>query len=371
MFCLSKIVLIYKSDVDFGCHCVIMYINDRRNIMKIVLDCFGGDLCPDSAVEGAVAAVQEIKDLEVVLCGDEKIINELLKDKIYDKEKITVRHASEVITNDDAPVLAIRRKKDSSMVVALKALANGEYDGMVSSGNTGALLVGATLFVKLIDGVQRASLSPLLPTIFDDKNTILVDGGANVDCKPSMLREFAIMGGAYMSAVKGIENPKVALLNNGAEEEKGNSLTKEAHALLKNTDINFIGNIEARDLLFGVADVIVADGFDGNMCLKTAEGMGKAVFTLLKRYIMEGGLKAKLGYLLLKPSLRKLKKIMSSDSVGGGVFLGVKKVVVKAHGASNAVAFKNAFIRAYEMAKADLPAKIENALKQNSIQVEE
>lgn len=333
--------------------------------MKIVLDCFGGDLCPQSAVEGAVAAVGEVADLQVTLCGDEKIIADVLKDKVYDKSKISVLHASEVITNDDAPVLAIRRKKDSSMVVALKALADGQFDGMVSSGNTGALLVGATLLVKLLDGVQRASLSPLLPTVFDDRNTILVDGGANVDCKASMLREFAIMGSAYMSAVKGVDNPKVALLNNGAEEEKGNTLTKEAHALLKQTDVNFIGNIEARDLLFGTADVIVADGFDGNMCLKTAEGMGKAVFTLLKQYIMQGGLRAKLGYLMLKPSLRKLKKIMSSDSVGGGVFLGVKRVVVKAHGASNALAFKNAIIRAYEMAKADLPDKIEKALQAN------
>ena len=347
-----------------------MYLNDRRDIMNIVLDCFGGDLCPDSAVEGAIQAVGEIDDLKVTLCGDENVIAQILKDKVYDKNKIALLNASEVITNDDAPVMAIRRKKDSSMVVALKALANGDFDGMVSSGNTGALLVGATLLVKLIDGVQRASLSPLLPTIYDDKNTILVDGGANVDCKASMLKEFAIMGSAYMSAVKGVQNPKVALLNNGAEEEKGNALTKEAHALLKQTDVNFIGNIEARDLLFGVADVIVADGFDGNMCLKTAEGMGKAVFTLLKEFIMKGGLRAKLGYLMLKPSLRKLKKIMSSDSVGGGVFLGVKKVVVKAHGASNALAFKNALIRAYEMSKADLPSKIAGALASEAVSKE-
>lgn len=335
--------------------------------MKIVLDCFGGDLCPQSAIDGALLAVEENEGLQVTLCGDEKVIADYLKDKVYDSQKISILNAPEVITNDDVPTMAIRRKKDSSMVVALKALANGEFDGMVSSGNTGALLVGASILVKLIDGVQRASLSPLLPTIEENKNTILVDGGANVDCKASMLREFAIMGEAYMKAVCGIKYPKVALLNNGAEEEKGNALTKEAHELLKNTDINFIGNIEARDFLTGVADVIVTDGFAGNMCLKTAEGMGKAIFTLLKSYILQGGLRAKLGYLLLKPSLRKLKKIMSSDSVGGGVFLGVKKVVVKAHGASNATAFKNAIKRADEMAKANLPEKIEEALKNKTI----
>ncbi len=335
--------------------------------MKIVLDCFGGDLCPQSAIDGALLAVEENEGLHITLCGDEKVIADYLKNKVYDLQKISILNAPEVITNDDVPTMAIRRKKDSSMVVALKALANGEFDGMVSSGNTGALLVGASILVKLIDGVQRASLSPLLPTIEENKNTILVDGGANVDCKASMLREFAIMGEAYMKAVCGIKYPKVALLNNGAEEEKGNALTKEAHELLKNTDINFIGNIEARDFLTGVADVIVTDGFAGNMCLKTAEGMGKAIFTLLKSYILQGGLRAKLGYLLLKPSLRKLKKIMSSDSVGGGVFLGVKKVVVKAHGASNATAFKNAIMRADEMTKANLPEKIEEALKDKTI----
>lgn len=330
--------------------------------MRIILDCFGGDFCPDSAIDGALLAVEKIEGLKVALCGDEGVITDYLKDKVYDKNRIEILPASEVITNDDSPTMAIRRKKNSSMVVGLRALADGDYDGMVSSGNTGALLVGSTLIVRLLDGVQRASLSPLLPTVIDGKNTILVDGGANVDCKATMLREFAIMGEAYMSAVCGIPYPKVALLNNGAEEEKGNALTKEAHALLKNTNINFVGNLEARDLLMGNVDVIVADGFAGNMCIKTAEGMGKAVFSLLKTYIMQGGLRAKLGYLLLKPSFRKLKKIMSSDSVGGGVFLGVKKVVVKAHGSSNAVAFMNALARADEMAKSQLPQKIQQAL---------
>ena len=330
--------------------------------MKIILDCFGGDNCPSSAIDGALMSLQENKDLHLTLCGDESVIGTYLADKTYDKSRLDVLHASEVVTNDDVPTLAVRRKKDSSMMLGLQTLAGGEYDGFVSSGNTGALLVGATIFVKLLEGVQRATLSPLLPTMVDGKSTILVDGGANVDCKASMLKEFAIMGSAFMNSMSGIESPKVALLNNGTEEEKGNALTKEAHALLKESNLNFVGNIEAREMFTGDVDVIVADGFAGNMSLKAAEGMGKTIFAMLKRYIMEGGLRAKLGYLLLKPSLKKLKGLMSSDAVGGGVFLGVKKVVVKAHGASNAVAFKNAVIRASEMAEADVCGKIANAL---------
>lgn len=333
--------------------------------MKIILDCFGGDNCPDSAIDGALLAVEENKDLNIVLCGDEAVIGAYLADKSYDKSRVSILHAGDVLTNDDSPTLAIRRKKDSSMVVALRALADGDYDGLVSSGNTGALLVGASVIVKLIDGVQRASLSPLLPTLIDGKSTILVDGGANVDCKASMLKEFAVMGSAFMNAVCGVKYPKVALLNNGAEEEKGNALTKETHALLKDSDLNFVGNLEARDLFTGDADVIVADGFAGNVGIKSAEGMGKVIFKMLKRYILEGGLRAKLGYLLLKPSLKKLKGIMSSDAVGGGVFLGVKKIVVKAHGASNALAFKNAISRADEMARAGVVDKIAEALEKN------
>ena len=329
--------------------------------MKILLDCFGGDNCPDSAIDGALMALQENKDVQLTLCGDESVIGAYLADKTYDKSRLDILHAPDVVTNDDVPTMAVRRKKQSSMMVGLQTLASGQYDGMVSSGNTGALLVGATIFVKLVDGVQRATLSPLLPTMIDGKQTILVDGGANVDCKASMLKEFAVMGSAYMSSM-GIDNPKVALLNNGAEEEKGNALTKETHQILKATDVNFVGNIEAREMFAGEVDVIVADGFAGNMILKSAEGMGKTIFSMLKRYIMEGGLRAKLGYLLLKPSLKKLKGLMSSDAVGGGVFLGVKKVVVKAHGASNATAFKNAIMRAQEMAEADVCGKIASAL---------
>ena len=337
--------------------------------MRIILDCFGGDNCPQSAIDGALLALESDKTLSITLCGESEIIEKYLADKAYDKARLDILPAQSVITNDDSPSLSIRRKKDSSMVVGLKALAGEGYDGFVSSGNTGALLIGASVFVKLVDGVQRASLSPLLPTVVDGKSTILVDGGANVDCKASQLQEFAIMGSIFMESVLGVANPKVGLLNNGAEAEKGNELTKQAHELLKNTAINFVGNIEARELLSGDVDVVVADGFAGNVALKAVEGMGKSIFTLLKRYIYEGGLRAKLGYLLLKPSLKRLKNIMSSDSVGGGVFLGVKKIVVKAHGASNALAFKNAILRAGEMAQVGLAQKIQDALANKSADI--
>lgn len=330
--------------------------------MKIILDCFGGDTCPGSAIDGAILALCEDKDLKITLCGDESVIKAYLADKSYDSERIDFLHAGEVVTNDDKPAMAVRRKKDSSMMKGLSALADGGYDGFVSSGNTGALLVGATLIVKLVDGVQRASLSPLLPTVVDGRTTILVDGGANVDCKASMLREFAIMGSAYMQSVLNIPAPKVGLLNNGVEEEKGNEVTKEAHALLKECDVNFVGNVEARDMFSGVVDVIVADGFIGNAAMKAAEGMGNSIFALLKNYITGGGLKMKIGYLLLKPAFKRLKGLMTSDAVGGGVFLGVKKVVVKAHGASSPTAFKNAIVKANDMAKADVCNKIAAAL---------
>ena len=330
--------------------------------MKIILDCFGGDNCPDSAIDGALLALSQNEDIRIVLCGDKNKIKTYLEGKSYDVARIEILHAGEVVTNEDKPTLAVRRKKDSSMTIGLSALAQGDYDGFVSSGNTGALLVGATLLVKLVDGVQRASLSPLLPTVIDNKSTILVDGGANVDCKATMLREFAIMGSAYMQTVEGVQSPKVGLLNNGAEEEKGNELTKQAHALLKECNVNFVGNIEARDMFSGEVDVIVTDGFVGNTAMKAAEGMGNSVFSLLKKYITGGGLRMKIGYLLLKPAFRKLKGLMSSDAVGGGVFLGVKKVVVKAHGASNATAFMNAIFKADSMAKAGLCDKIADAL---------
>ena len=332
--------------------------------MKILVDCFGGDNCPKAAVEGAVLAINADKDLKVGLVGAKDKIQEVLSTLSYSADQIEIIEANDVITNDDNPIMAIRRKKDSSMVVALNKLHEEDYDGLVSSGNTGALLTGATLIVRLIDGVQRATLAPLVPTVVKNKYTIVCDAGANVDCKASMLKEFAIMGDIYVRSAFGIESPKVALLNNGAEEEKGNALTKEAHQLLKKSNLNFVGNIEATDAVNGDVDVIVCDGFDGNVAIKAIEGMAKNFIKLIKQGVQENGLKAKIGALLLKPTLRGVKKKMSTDEVGGAVFLGVQKVIVKAHGSSQEIPFKASIEQAARMAKQDVCGLIAKGIKE-------
>ncbi|MDE6550796.1 MAG: phosphate acyltransferase PlsX [Clostridia bacterium] len=330
--------------------------------MKIIVDCQGGDFCPQEAVAGALYALAKSKTLSVVLAGVRADIESILSANKYDKSRLEILDAQEVITCDDPPALAVRRKKESSTVKGLRLLKDGGADGMVSSANTGALLIGGTIILGLGEGVTRAAMCPVMPTL-NDTHTILVDGGANVDCKVEQLKEFAVMGAAYMREIHGISSPKVGLLNNGAEAEKGNAQTKSAHALLCEADgINFIGNVEAKDFLTGVADVLVTDGFVGNAAMKASEGMGSVLFSLIKRGIMSGGLRAKLGYLMLKPVLRNIKHKMSGDAVGGAVFLGLNKVLVKAHGASKATAFCNAIIKAEDMAERDVPAKIVQGL---------
>ncbi|MGN0797381.1 MAG: phosphate acyltransferase PlsX [Christensenellales bacterium] len=338
---------------------------------RVILDCYGGDNCPRAAVEGAVEALSKDKTVSVVLTGKKQEIESILSTCEYDGSRLEIIDAEEVITNDDSPAMAIRRKKNSSMVVGLRCLADGGADAMVSSGNTGALLAGASLIVKLIDGVTRASLSAVSPQLQDGKYVVIVDGGANVDCKPNMLLEFAVMGDALMKSCYGVTNPRVVLLSNGAEEEKGNALTKEAHALLKDSNLNFVGNIEARYLMNDLADVIVTDGWGGNMVIKASEGMALNMFELIKRNIKSGGLRAKLGYLMLKPALRGVKKKFSSDEIGGGIFLGVKKIVMKAHGSSNAKAFCNAILACVQAVQNGTIDKIRQGLADNVHQNEE
>lgn len=335
--------------------------------MKIVLDCHGGDLCPQAAVEGALEALVCRASLQIVLCGKQEEIQAVLQGKEYDTARVEILDADEVITNDDVPTTAIRRKKNSSMVRALRAVADAQADGIVSSGNTGALLVGASVIVKLIDGVTRACLSAVVP-LAKGGNAVVVDAGANVDCRANMLLEFAVMGDAFMRTVYETSLPRVGLLSNGAESEKGNALTKEAHELLGQSKLNFVGNVEARYLMNGVCDVIVTDGFAGNMVIKASEGMALSLFGMIKDNIMEGGLRAKLGYLMLKPALRKVKRALSSDEVGGGAFLGARGVVVKAHGASGATAFRNAILLADSMAERNLVGKIKSGLADHSAQ---
>lgn len=333
---------------------------------RVIVDCYGGDNCPQAAVVGAVDALKKDDTISVVLTGKRQEIESILATCDYDRSRLEIIDADEVITNDDSPAMAIRRKKNSSMVVGLRYLADGSADAMVSSGNTGALLTGASVIVKLIDGVTRASLSAVSPQVDDGKYVVIVDGGANVDCKPNMLLEFAVMGEALMKSCYGVENPRVALLSNGAEEEKGNDLTKEAHALLKESNLNFVGNIEARYLMNDLADVVVTDGWSGNMVIKASEGMALNMFELIKRNIKSGGLRAKLGYLMLKPALRGVKKKFNSDEIGGGIFLGVNKVVMKAHGSSSTKAFCNAILACAQAVRNGTIDNIRQGLADNS-----
>lgn len=331
--------------------------------MKVLVDCHGADAGVSVAVEGALLAIEKRKTLSVLLCGKKDEIEKCLEGKSYDGSRLSIKEAGEPITNDDAPALAIRRKKDSSMVLGLRALAAGDADAMVSAGNTGSLLVGTQVIVKLTEGVTRATLASVVPAVDGKRHTIIVDSGANVDCRPEMLEEFAIMGDVYMRNIFGLQNPAIGLLSNGAEEEKGNAAVKEAHALLKNGKLNFVGNIEARDVLTGVVDVLVTDGFAGNVAIKACEGMGKSMFTIIKEGITCGGLREKIGYLLLKNVFRTVKKRVSADEVGGGIFLGANKIVIKTHGSSSAVSFEKSILNADTLAEKNVAGQIAEGLK--------
>ncbi len=306
--------------------------------MKIGFDGMGGDHGPKETVKGAVDALSLISS-NIVIFGDaEKIKSELSKYK-YDVSKIEVVHTTEVIENDDKPVKAIKSKDDSSMVVGLKALRKGEIDAFVSAGNTGALLAGGLLKVGRIKGISRPALCTIYPTMVGA--SVLVDAGANAECKSRNLIEFAYMGSMYAEKVIGIKNPKVALVNIGAEETKGTPLYIETHQMLKETDLNFVGNVEGRDVPSGNVDVIVADGFTGNIILKLTEGVALQLVAGLKTQIMKNTI-GKIGGLILKNNLKDFKKMLDYTEYGGAPLLGLNGLVVKAHGSSNAKAFMNA-----------------------------
>lgn len=296
--------------------------------MKVVVDAFGGDNAPLEIVEGAVLAVDKNKDLTVVLTGDKAKIENILKGRT---ERIEVVHAPDVITNDDVPTMAIRQKKESSLVKAFDLLKEDEsVIGLVSAGSTGAILSGAIMKIGRIKGISRPALAPILPT---KKNTdvIIIDSGANVDCKSENLLHFAIMGSAYYSIVEGVESPRVALLNNGSEEHKGNELTKETYPLMKKLPINFVGNAEGREVMSGDVDVVVTDGFSGNVLLKGVEGAAIGILSVLKKEI-KASFSAKIGYLFMRRAFKKLKAKLDINKHGGAPFLGCKKLVVKNHG---------------------------------------
>lgn len=325
--------------------------------ITVAVDAMGGDNAPFEIVKGAVEAVNEF-GVNIKLVGIESTVKEELAKYKYDTSKIEVIHASEVITTDEAPTTAIRRKKDSSMVVALNLVKNKEADAFVSAGSTGAVLTGATVIIGRIKGIERPALGTCLPTI--KGFTFLLDSGANVDCKPKYLEQFAKMGSVYAEHVMGIKNPKVGLVNIGAEKEKGNALTKEVYEILENTDINFSGNIEPRDIPFGKADVIVCDGFVGNTILKFAEGLSMALLKIIKGEITKG--LYKFAALALKKPFGNVKSRLDSEEVGGAPFLGLKSLVVKAHGSSEAKGIRNAIKQCTIFVENDIVSKIEDNL---------
>lgn len=317
--------------------------------MRIILDGMGGDNAPGEIVKGAVEASKLIED-EIVIVGDGDKIEFQLKKYKYSDEKISVKHASEVIENDDAPVRAVRRKKDSSMVVGLNMVKSGEGDLFISAGNTGALMAGALFNLGRIQGIDRPAIASIYPILGTKKPSLLVDAGANSECKPSNLLEFAMMGSIYMEKVLGRENPKIGLVNLGVEETKGSTLTKAAFGLLEKSHLNFSGNIEAREVPLGGADVVVCDGFVGNVILKLTEGLAINIVNLLKKKFTENA-RAKMGAVLLSKKLRSLKEEFDYTEYGGAPILGVKGPVVKMHGSSNANAVKNSMLKAIPFAE--------------------
>ena len=327
--------------------------------MKILVDMMGGDNAPLATLQGAADAIKEY-GVEVIALGDEALLTQTAQEHNISTDGMAFVHCTEVIEMCDEPAMAIRRKKDSTIVRGLEMLKAGEGDAFVSAGSTGAIHVGASLIVRTLKGVKRPALAAPVPS--KDKPYLLLDCGANVECRPDMLQAFAVMGSCYAEKVMGRKNPVVALANNGAEESKGTPLLVEAHQLLKNTPgINFVGNIEPREVPSAAADVVVCDGFTGNVILKLTEGVAKLFMGMLKD-IFGANLGTKVAYLLVKPGLRGLKKTMDSEEVGGTPFLGAKQPVIKAHGSSKAKGIKNAIRQAKTCVETDLCGTMQAAL---------
>lgn len=336
--------------------------------MKILVDAFGGDNAPGEIVAGAVAALARNKDFTLGLTGRTAEIERVLSALTYDKSRVEIIDAPSVITCEEEPALAVRQKADSSMVVAFRLLRENAADAFVSAGSSGALLVGSTLKVGRIKGVNRPALCPVLPTVKEGKKVLLLDAGANADCKAVNLVQFAVMGGVYAKAALGVKTPKVALLSNGTEDKKGNQLNHEAFPQLKALkNVEFVGNIEARDIMSGDYDVVVADGFSGNVALKSMEGTISSFFSLMKAEFMSTA-RGKLGALMLRKSFKNLKNSLDYNKYGGAVFLGVDKVVVKAHGSAKRESIENAVLQAAEAVKAGTVETIKKELLETGLE---
>ena len=333
-------------------------------LVRVVVDAMGGDNAPAEPVKGAVEAVKERNDIKIILTGKEDLIKkELEKYPDYPKDRVEIVNTTEVIETAEPPVFAIRKKKDSSIVVGLNMVKKQEADAFVSSGSTGAVLVGGQVLVGRSKGVERPPLAPLIPTL--DGVSLLIDCGANVDARPSHLVQFAKMGSIYMEHVMGIKNPRVAIVNNGAEEEKGNALVKETFPLLKECEgINFIGSIEARDIPYGYADVIVCEAFVGNVILKLYEGVGGALINKVTQGMMTS-LRSKIGALLVKPALKETLKSFDASEHGGAPLLGLKGLVVKTHGSAMAVEIRNAIFQCVQFKQQKINEKIAERIQES------
>lgn len=332
-----------------------------QELIKVAVDAMGGDNAPASTVKGTVDALNKSQEIHVFLVGQEDVIKKELEQYTYPEERLTIVPASEVIEMAEPPVMAIRRKKDSSIVVGMKMVHDGQADAFVSAGSTGAVLVGGQLVVGRVKGVERPPLAPLIPT--EKGFSLLIDCGATVDARASHLVQFAKMGSIYMENIMGVKNPRVGIVNIGAEEEKGNALVKETFPLLKECDdINFIGSIEARDIPKGECDVIVCEAFVGNVILKLYEGVGSTLIKMVKKGMLTS-LRGKIGGLLVKPSLKETLKAFDTSERGGAPLLGLRGLVVKTHGSSKAKEITNSILECIAFKKQEISKKIEENLQ--------
>ncbi len=335
--------------------------------MKIVLDAMGGDHAPEAPVLGAIQAAKDF-GAQITLVGKGDQILEVMRKHGIENLPVgmEIANADEVVDMHDDPANVIRKKKNSSMVIGLKMVAEGQGDAFVSAGSTGALLSGATLIVKRVKGIRRAAMGPVMPNKAGGK-TVILDCGANAECTPEFLLQFGLVGSLYAKQYLGVENPKVGLLNIGSEDTKGTPLQKEAYALLQKASeqgiINFVGNTEARDVPLGAVDVVVCDGFAGNVLLKTIEGTAMFMGSLMKHRIFKRNIFSAIGYLFCKPGVDEVMKMLDYREIGGTQFLGIKKPVIKAHGSSDALAFRNAVRQAMDAAVSDISQELEQELK--------
>ena len=332
--------------------------------MKIALDAMGGDYAPAVTIEGAIETVNDLEGIDIILVGDENLIKRGLDSKKYHPNRILIQHASQVVGMDESPAVAIRKKKDSSISKAVELVKNGEADAIVSAGHSGVVMATALFSLRTSPGVERPAIATIMPT--PKAPFVLIDAGANLYCKPENLFQFGLMGSAYCKALLGRTEPRVALLSIGEEDTKGNELIKESFKLLKKADIAFIGNVDGKDIFTGIADVIVCDGFTGNVVLKTSEGLADAVVKILKREIAEQSV-GRIGYLLMKSALIGFKKKTDYDELGGAPLLGINGTCIISHGRSTAKAIRNALRVAAEFSEKRVHEAIASEIERNMV----